>query len=778
MKKIPIILILFLFGFQLYGQNTGCISGDCDNGFGTWIYKNGDKYEGNWVNKKMHGVGTYYYMNGDIYKGDFRNNKLEGTATCVFHNGDKYTGEYVNNFPEGEGTYYFANGKVEQGLWLQGKFAGDVNKKGCVSGDCMNGKGTYILDNGEKYVGEMKNGVREGKGTYYFNTGERYAGEWKKNLRNGQGTNYFPDGEKYEGNWLNDVRHGYGTHTYIDGKVKTGMWENGRYVGSGNNNYGCISGNCDNGFGVYRWANGEKYVGTFKNKERFGKGTNYWPEGKVYEGIWINDKMNGFGIESMGEPLIKDPSNSNKNLPMKDMPLEFVREGFWDAGVYKGTSYSKSGCISGNCKDGFGTLILNSGDRYIGQFKNALYNGYGSIDYIKGGKYSGEFKEGKYNGQGNLKISGKGKYIGFFKDNQFDGLGTFYYEDGRIESGKWSNGKFSGSAQADLKAPIAKWLSPTSPSMTTTTIDYTIRLCIQSKELPQNIQVFVNDELKADKAVYGLKKIDADCDYVFERTLNLKPGQNQIKVIVKNGAGEITSDYRTVTYDGNENKMTKRYALLIGNSDYSMGPLRNPKNDANDMAALLKNLGFDVSLYVNLGQEEMKTRIREFGDKITANKGVGLFFFAGHGLQVGGENYIIPVDAHIAKFADIETEAVNLNRITGEMAYAKNDLNIIILDACRNNPFAGEESGGKGLASTSAPSGTFLAFATAPGSVAADGSGKNGLYTQEILKAISIPGNGIEDVFKEVRRNVYKLSNEQQTPWENSSIFDDFYFKK
>lgn len=758
MKKTLSVVILLVLVNLSYAQQNTCLSGDCDNGYGTWLYKNGDKYEGTWVNKQMHGNGTYYYANGDIYKGDFKHDKLEGTGTFISHTGDKYVGQYVNNLPEGEGTYFFKSGKVEMGLFLKGEYAGDLDKKGCVSGDCVNGKGTYILDNGEKYVGFMKKGSREGKGTYYFNSGERYTGEWKNNMRNGQGTNYFADGEKYEGNWKNDKRNGYGTHTYLDGTVKTGMWEMGRYVGTGNNNYGCISGDCENGYGVYRWPDGEKYVGTFKNKLRYGKGTNYWPDGRTYVGVWFNDKMHGYGKETKGETVLN--------------------EGFWDAGTYKGATYPKAGCISGSCQNGYGTLILKSGDRYIGQFKDGKYSGYGTMDFIKGARYEGEFKNGKFEGEGALTVQDEGKYIGDFANGAFSGIGTYYYEDGRVVSGKWSNNKFAGTAQANLKAPVVEWNSPTTPSLTVKSIDYTIRLCIRSKELPQNVQVYVNDVLKINNAVNGLKRSVDGCDYSLERMLNLKPGENNIKVVVKNGAGETISDMRKVVYDSNTDKLTKRYALVIGNSAYQMGPLRNPKNDANAMAATLKELGFDVAVYVDQGQEDMKKHIREFGDKITANKGVGLFFYAGHGLQVGGENYIIPVDAHIAKFADIESEAVNLNRITGEMAFAKNDMNIIILDACRNNPFEGDQSGGKGLASTSAPSGTFIAFATAPGSVAADGSGKNGLYTQELLKAISSSGSEIEDVFKEVRRNVYKLSDKQQTPWENSSIFDDFYFKK
>jgi uncharacterized caspase-like protein len=224
----------------------------------------------------------------------------------------------------------------------------------------------------------------------------------------------------------------------------------------------------------------------------------------------------------------------------------------------------------------------------------------------------------------------------------------------------------------------------------------------------------------------------------------------------------------------------KRLALVIGNGEYLMSPLRNPPNDANVIADELKQLGFEVMVYTNLSQNDMKTRIREFGDKLSAQKGVGLFYYAGHGMQLNGENYIVPVSAVINKEQDVELEAVNLKRILGEMDYAENDLNIIILDACRNNPFARSfRSGGEnGYASVSAPKGTYIAFATAPGSVASDGAGDNGLYTQELVKALKNPGLKIEDVFKQVRGSVYKISNQEQLTWENSSIFGDFYFKR
>ncbi len=758
-KLLSISIILLLINYVVYAQKQGCISGDCDNGYGTWVYKNGDKYTGTWVNKKMHGQGVYHYSNGDVYKGSFRQDKLSGNGTFISHAGDKYVGRYRNNKMEGEGTYFYQSGKVEEGLFANNRYVGDENSIGCVSGDCENGKGIYILKNGEKYEGYMQNGVRSGKGTYYFNSGERYKGYWKDNKRNGFGTNYYPDGEIFKGNWKDDKRNGYGKYTYVDGSSYSGMWEMGRYVGTGKNSYGCISGNCYNGYGVYRWKDGQKYEGYFKNGKRHGKGTNSWPDNRAYKGTWINGKQHGYGLETASGFTVK--------------------RGFWENGQYSGETYSKAGCVSGNCKNGYGTLILENGDRYIGQFKNGNFNGYGKLDCIIGERYVGEFKNGDFNGEGTLKVSDGSKYIGDFVNGDFNGLGTYYYPDGKIDRGKWKNGEFVGSAKKGVSVPVIMWRKPSSSSTVVENINYNIQLCISSKEKPRDIQVFANDKLVIKNAVTGLKTGGYSCNYMFERSLNLKPGDNIIKVVVKNGAGQTTSEIRRVNYNTEPTKKNKRYALVIGNGAYDMGALRNPTNDATSIAGELVKLGFDVSVHLDQKQEDMIKVIREFGEKLTANKGIGLFFFAGHGVQVGGENYIIPTDAHISSLDDIEHETINLNRITGEMDYAKNDMNIIILDACRNNPF--EDAGslsGKGLASLTAPSGTIIAFATAPGSTASDGYGKNGLYTQELLKAIAKPDRVIEDVFKEVRRNVYKISEKRQTPWENSSLFDNFYFKK
>lgn len=221
----------------------------------------------------------------------------------------------------------------------------------------------------------------------------------------------------------------------------------------------------------------------------------------------------------------------------------------------------------------------------------------------------------------------------------------------------------------------------------------------------------------------------------------------------------------------------KRIALVIGNGAYKESPLRNPVNDARAIARTLQGLGFQVIQKENASLKEMQDAIRVFGDRLRGG-GVGLFYYAGHGMQVRGRNYLIPVNTDIQREDEVIYSGVDANLVLEKMDSAKNRVNLVILDACRNNPFARSfRSAARGLVPMEAPVGTLVAFATAPGSVAADGTGANGLYTQHLLNAMNQPGLRIEDVFKRVRAGVRKASGNRQVPWENTSLEGDFYFK-
>ena len=225
-----------------------------------------------------------------------------------------------------------------------------------------------------------------------------------------------------------------------------------------------------------------------------------------------------------------------------------------------------------------------------------------------------------------------------------------------------------------------------------------------------------------------------------------------------------------------------RVALVIGNSAYhgDLPALPNPANDAKLMAKTLKSVGFDVIEAEDASQADMKKAIAAFGDKLTAAgaQATGLFFYAGHGLQVAGENYLIPVDAEIKKEADVDLAAVSATSVMKQMDFAGSAVNIVILDACRNNPLSDGARGiTRGLAEIkSSPRGSFIAYSTAPGSTAADGDGANSPYTMALAQTITEPGLSIGDVFQEVRTKVLAATGQQQTPWDSSSLTGRFYF--
>lgn len=220
----------------------------------------------------------------------------------------------------------------------------------------------------------------------------------------------------------------------------------------------------------------------------------------------------------------------------------------------------------------------------------------------------------------------------------------------------------------------------------------------------------------------------------------------------------------------------QRLALVIGNNAYKDAPLKNPVNDARAMATTLRQLGFEVIALEDASAKRMQQAILDFGGKLKTG-GVGLFYYAGHGVQVRGQNYLVPVDAEIGSEAAVRFEAVAVESITEQMGEAANRVNIVILDACRNNPFERRLRGAsRGLAAMDAARGTLVAYATAPGSVALDGDGENGLYTSELLKVLGEPDLKAEEVFKRVRAGVVKHSGGKQTPWESSSLTGDFVF--
>ncbi|WP_018526704.1 caspase family protein [Alkalispirochaeta alkalica] len=221
-----------------------------------------------------------------------------------------------------------------------------------------------------------------------------------------------------------------------------------------------------------------------------------------------------------------------------------------------------------------------------------------------------------------------------------------------------------------------------------------------------------------------------------------------------------------------------RIALVIGNGDYrDLGRLTNPANDARDIATALRQVGFTVDLRIDADLETMEMAVVEFGRRLASNRGAtGFFFFAGHGVESGGENYLIPARASIASESFLRTRSVATQTVLDEMNRSGSNLNVVVLDACRDNPFSWARSGSRGLAAIGfQPPGSIVAYATSAGSVAADGTGRNGTFTAELLQHLTVPGIDINEVFRRTGQGVRNATNGRQIPAVYNQFFDQVY---
>lgn len=223
----------------------------------------------------------------------------------------------------------------------------------------------------------------------------------------------------------------------------------------------------------------------------------------------------------------------------------------------------------------------------------------------------------------------------------------------------------------------------------------------------------------------------------------------------------------------------QRVALIIGISAYAQAPLKNPVNDATDIAATLRDVGFKVTLVKDVDRRAMRLAIRDFSHDLKRG-GVGLFYFAGHGILSKGKNFLLPVGADVREEFDLEDQAIDANVVLAGMEEAGNRVNIVILDACRNNPFARawRSAASGGLAQMNAPAGSFIAFATSPNSVAADGTGRNGIFTKHLLANLRQGDSDIDRVFTRVTAGVSRETGNRQIPWKSSSLTGMFQFRE
>ncbi|MBI5010149.1 MAG: caspase family protein [Bacteroidia bacterium] len=321
--------------------------------------------------------------------------------------------------------------------------------------------------------------------------------------------------------------------------------------------------------------------------------------------------------------------------------------------------------------------------------------------------------------------------------------------------------------------PVLGWVLPAESSSVVNTEVVSIEGIIKSASGVNSTSILVNGfpQSEENRFQQGINR-----EIKVKKSIVLREGENSIYLIAANSAGRIQSEKRTIIY--NKALSEKRLALVIGNSNYSNGvSLKNPVNDANLIEGTLKQLGFDVIKSLNVDKATMENSIREFSRQMS-NYNVALFYYAGHGIQVDGINYLIPIDAKLENKNECSWEAVAVNRVTDEFGKHETNTNIVILDACRNNPFRSWVRGPEqGFKSMSPINGTIISYATSEGATAADGTGANGLFTEELVKQMVVPQT-VESVFKATRKNVMERSNKQQVPVEWNYLIGDFYFKR
>jgi WD40 repeat protein len=304
------------------------------------------------------------------------------------------------------------------------------------------------------------------------------------------------------------------------------------------------------------------------------------------------------------------------------------------------------------------------------------------------------------------------------------------------------------------------------------------------KELTMNVEGVIDGKEKISKIFVNSKQVQPGIGNSFSTTVDLVKGKNKIRVAVQNSESIITErDFYVTCLPDTASKAKpasspgKRMALVVGNSNYVVGnKLINTINDSKMVAETLKNLNFEVTTIFDGDYEKMKNAVYAFGDQI-GDVDISLFYYAGHGVEVDGTNYLIPVDANIESALDVKQKALPLSGILRTMEFANDEgLNMIILDACRNNPFPTGKRGGAGLGRIQAPSGTIIAYATDPGSTASDGDGKNGLYTGVLVDQLNV-SQRIEDIFMNTRNQVERISQGKQRPWEEARLKGVFYLK-
>ena len=404
-RILTLLLPLLLLPLLMTAQ---CLKGDCSNGSGTFQYRSGSKYVGQFKSGKRHGIGSLFYADGS-----------------------KYQGQWLHDQPHGEGQETLPDGSIQEGIWKNGRLVrkvalrkqepetvakGSKKQIGCISGDCNSGKGIYIYPSGAVYIGEFRNGEIHGYGTCYYADGSKYKGNWAHRYPDGKGVKTFANGTIRDGYWKKGqpVDEFGNFDDVIEHVVSSGDGSDGTDIQSG-----CISGNCQSGKGIYAYPDGSRYEGQFADGKPHETGTFYYQNGDKYVGNFRLGQPDG-----KGRMFYRDGRTLH---------------GLWKNGEYFGkpTNNDGPGCIVGNCKHGYGTYLFEDGTKYEGRFLEGYPHGNGIVTYTNGERYEGEMANGS-----------------------FEGYGTLDLVNGTQVTGYWSNGKFVGKQKVVAKKQTREMARP------------------------------------------------------------------------------------------------------------------------------------------------------------------------------------------------------------------------------------------------------------------------------------------------------------------------------
>ena len=615
------------------------------------------------------------------------------------------------------------------------------------TGDCTNGFGSIDLGDGNHYDGYFKDGKRHGFGTLKIGAGATYTGEFINEQMWGLGIVYGNKGEYLQSGLYNNNKLG---PAMAEQTVRMLVMSRAKDNGTSTANR-CIEGDCQNGFGIEIQSDGGSYGGNFKSGLYDGWGHLKLKDGAEYIGEFSGGGMAGWGIVygNSGEFLKAGIWAESKIVT--DKPEAETLEKVIPKGEIVPSSKSTVAKNTSETKKPAETVKPTETKNLTAQIKEF------ADQKMKEWEVKGEFEKSEaYAARVNSKS--KGEQNEKFKKEAIQNIGR--------QTVNWSNTQSKYDADKEL---FTVTFDNKFPVFVKVPIDKAKSFAdnIKTIEFQKSVFTVVQNELVLSQ-VEVMDKENSFMGFSAPKDALAFVGGSKLEPR-KEAAGILNSS---------EHK--SKIALVIGNSEYPNAPLKNPGNDASSFSSELKLLGFEVIHYNNASRKVFREAIHEFGEKLNASKGIGLFYYAGHGLQSNGVNYLVPVDAIVEKDYDIQDECIRADVVLRMMEMNNNPMNIIILDACRNNPYVkSSRSLTQGLAQPeSAPTGSIIAFATAPGKTASDGDGVNGLYTQELIKAMRKPGLSLEQIFKEVRINVAKLSGDKQVPWENSSLMGDFFFRK